>query len=390
MMGTPEFGENPSSRDRLSEVIIESLGDGVLIIDANGLIHRHNQRFLEMWGLESIPLGCLDSLTLAGAVKDQMKDPGTFLDQIREFASRENENDQLDLLEFKDGRILERRQRSLGDQGLELGRLLVFRDVTAQLKAEKSNRTLALQVQATQRLESLGVLAGGLAHEFNNLLMAILGNADLLEIESHLTSDGQAHLSEIRRASRRAADLCNQMLTYSGKGEFYLQKLDLAGVVKEMRGILDVTLGKKVALTCDFQKDLPLILGDVAQMRQVILNLVGNAADACLADQGGQVALRLFASHCDRSILDGCLSGSKAEPGLYICLEVADTGCGLSREQQARVFDPFYTTKFVGRGMGLSAVLGIAMGHGGAVCVKSQPNQGSAFSVFLPVAPSGD
>ncbi len=386
MKGEREVEKVLPSRDRLPEVIIESLGDGVLIVDDRGLVHRYNKRFVEMWGVDPLPTGIQDPVVLASMVKDQLVDPEAFMERTRAFAALDQGQEHVELLQFKDGRIFERRQRSLHDQGLNLGRLIVFRDVTAPHRTEESNRLLTQQVQATQRLESLGVLAGGLAHEFNNILMAILGNAELLTTELETTSDGQTYLSEISMASRRAADLCSQMLTYAGKGEFLLQKLDLTGIVREMRGILDVTLGKEVTLKCEYECALPTVLGDLAQMRQVVLNLVGNAADACLADGGGKVELQLFTQHCNRAFLDSCLSGKDAEVGPYVCLEVSDTGCGLDQQQQARVFDPFYTTKIVGRGLGLSAVLGIARGHGAAVCLKSSLGQGSTFSIFLPVA----
>ncbi len=386
MSGSLAAQESFFPRDRLSEVIIESLGDGILIVDNDGLVHRYNQRFVDMWGIEPLPAGIQDSVVLAQIVKNQLVDPEAFISRTKEFPALVDGREHVELLAFKDGRIIERRQCSLRDEGLNLGRLVVFRDLTEQYRAEESNRHLTRQVQATQRLESLGVLAGGLAHEFNNILMAILGNADLLGSELGPNSEGHDHLSEISTASRRAADLCRQMLTYAGKGEFSRQKLNMEAVIREMRGILEVTLGKKVQLECDFEPDIPAVQGDMAQMRQVVLNLVGNAADACLEEGGGHVHLKLFKRFCSRSFLDGCLSGKNAREGDYICLEVADTGCGLDVEQQARVFDPFYTTKFVGRGLGLSAVLGIARGHGGVVCLKSQPGTGSTFSVFLPVA----
>jgi len=384
MSGKSEAEDILPSRDRLSEVIIESLGDGILIVDGNGLVHRYNNRFSEMWGIDPLTSGIQDSLVLAQTVKNQLVDPEAFMKRTRSFAALEDGKEHVELLEFNDGRVFERRQRSLLDQGLNLGRLVVFRDVTEQHKAEESNRLLTQQVHATQRLESLGVLAGGLAHEFNNILMAILGNADLLVSELDETSEGQTSLSEIRTASRRAADLCSQMLTYAGKGEFQRQKLDMAEVIQEMQGILDVTVGKRIVFNCDFESNLPRIQGEMAQMRQVVLNLVSNAADACLTGDGGQVDLQLFTRHCSRDFLDGCLSGRHAQPGLFVCLEVRDSGCGLDTEQQARVFDPFYSTKFVGRGLGLSAVLGIARGHGGVVYLKSRLGLGSTFSIFLP------
>lgn len=372
------------TRERLWDVIIESLGDGVLIVDDCGLVHGYNQRFSEMWGVDPLPAGIQDPMVLAGMVKHQLADPEAFIENTRASASLEGYQEQVELLEFKDGRIFERRQRSLHEKKVNLGRLVVFRDVTGMRKAEQTNTMIREQVQATQRLESLGVLAGGLAHEFNNILMAILGNADLLAADIVPQSEGASYLSEIRTASHRAADLCSQMLTYSGKGECRHQNLNMSKIVKEMQGILDVTLGKKVVMNSEFEPDLPEIEGDLAQMRQVVLNLVGNAADACLTENGGRVDLQLFARHCSRSFLDNCLSGKNVQAGKYVCLEVSDTGCGLGIEEQARVFDPFYTTKFVGRGLGLSAVLGIARSHGGVVCLKSRLGQGSTFSVFLP------
>ncbi len=378
-------GSDLSSLDRLSEVIIESLGDGVLIVDKNGQVHRHNQRFTEMWGIDPLPGGVQDSLDLANLVKGQMRDPETFMESINSFARRKGNLEHVDLLEFLDGRIFERRQRSLIDQGLDLGRLLVFRDVTGQIQAEKSSRALACQVQATQRLESLGVLAGGLAHEFNNILMVIMGNADLLSAECGGSSTAQSHLSEISTASRRAADLCDQMHIYAGKGSSHREKLDLAKVVRDMRPILDITLGKKVELECKFPLELPLVMADITRIRQLVLNLVSNAADACMVVGSGRVDLRLFVRRCDQSFLRECPSTANAEPGNFVCLEVTDTGCGLDPVQQSRVFDPFYSTKFAGRGLGLSAVLGIVRSCKGAVKVQSQLKKGSNFSIFLPV-----
>ena len=378
------LGAGLSSLGRLSEVIIESLGDGVLIVDKNGLVHRHNKRFSEMWGIDPLPNGLQASLDLANLVKGQMRDPDAFMASIHTFSLRADNIEHVDKLEFLDGRIFERRQRSLCDEGLDLGRLLVFRDVTHQIQAEESSRALSGQVQAAQRLESLGVLAGGLAHEFNNILMVIMGNADLLTSECSGLPETQVHLSEINIASRRAADLCDQMHLFSGKSNSRLQNLDLATLVWEMRPILDVTLGKKVELECDFPPNLPWVKAEVTQMRQLVLNLVSNAADACLEKGSGRVDVRISTLHCDNAFFWDCLSGGKPTPGNYLCLEVSDTGCGLDANQQSRVFDPFYTTKFAGRGLGLSAVMGIVRGCKGAVKVQSKLHEGSRFSIYLP------
>ncbi|MCP4291900.1 MAG: PAS domain S-box protein [bacterium] len=375
-----------SSLKRLSEAIIESLGDGVLIVDKNGLVHKHNKRFREMWGIEPLPNGVQGALELARMVQNQMLFPDEFLQTIKSFETRDDAAEHFDLLEFKDGRVFERRQRSLRHQGLNLGRLLVFRDVTREKELEAASKALTLQVQTTQRLESLGVLAGGLAHEFNNILMVIMGNADILDLEIGALPKVKPHLSEIFTASRKAADLCDQMHSYAGKGNTLKENLDLSCVIKEMTGILDITMGKKVDLVCNFPEDLPDIKADVTKIRQLVLNLVGNAADACLEKKEGWVELGMIACHCDRSFLKHCLCGPDAEPGNYLCLKVMDTGCGIAQDQQQKVFDPFFSTKFAGRGLGLSAVLGIVRSLKGAVKLFSRPGEGSTFSIYLPVA----
>lgn len=377
----------PSGPGSMAEMIMDSLGDGVLIVDQKGLIQSYNGRFLTLWGLDSsVDRVGVDSGLLAHAVKNQLLDPEGFIAGIGAFAALDQGAERVDNLEFTDGRVLERRVRFLGQKGLESSRLLIFRDITEQVEAQKTNQALAEQVQSTQRLESLGLLAGGLAHEFNNILMVVLGNVDLMSDYDEDPADVREHLAEIRSASRRAVDLCEQMLTYAGKGGYLLQDLNLVEVVRQMRGILDLALGKETDLELAFSEPLPRVLGDADQMRQVILNLVSNAADACSGQDSVKVALSLFRRQCSQAFLDGCLSGEEAAAGAYVCLEVADNGCGLEPEQLNRVFDPFYTTKLAGRGLGLSAVLGIVRGHGGCVCVKSRPGRGSTFSVLLPIA----
>ena len=245
------------------------------------------------------------------------------------------------------------------------------------------HRRSEAQMQHTQKLESLGVLAGGIAHDFNNLLTAILGNLDLAMADLSPVAPGRPYLLEVEKAARRAADLCRQMLAYAGKGQFIVQRIDLSHLVQEMVYMLEVSASKKAALRYDLAPDLTLVEADAAQMRQVIMNLVVNASEA-IGDRPGVVAIATGVMHADRDWLADCLLGEGCAPGLYVFLEVSDTGCGMDAATRRRVFEPFFTTKFSGRGLGLAAVLGIVRSHHGAIRVASESGRGTSFRVLLP------
>ena len=258
-----------------------------------------------------------------------------------------------------------------------------FQDVTDQRQNEDLRQQLEVQVQQAQKLESLGVLAGGIAHDFNNLLTSILGNADLALSELSPLSPARGHLEEIEKTSRRAADLCRQMLAYSGKGRFVVQPLDLNHLVEEMTHLLSVSISKKAVMRFNFYKGLPTIMADATQMRQVVMNLIINASEA-IGDKSGVIAVTSGAMDCDAAYLATTFAGQHMAPGQYVYIEVSDTGSGMDQATIARIFDPFFTTKFTGRGLGLAAVLGIVRGHRGAIKVYSELGKGSTFKVLFP------
>jgi signal transduction histidine kinase len=270
-----------------------------------------------------------------------------------------------------------------GDQGEVKSVIEVARDITARKRAEEEQAKLREQMQEVQKLESLGVLAGGIAHDFNNLLMAILGNADLALFTLSPASPVRHNLEEIVRASQRAADLCRQMLAYSGKGRFVVGRYDLSEIVREMAQMLKISVSKKATLRYFFAPDLPPVEVDATQMRQVIMNLITNASEA-LGDQSGSISVYTGVMDCDRAYLADSYLDDKLPEGEYVYLEVADTGSGMDEETRRRIFDPFFTTKFTGRGLGLAAVLGIVRGHQGAIKVYSEVGRGTAFKVLLP------
>jgi len=278
-----------------------------------------------------------------------------------------------------------------GPNGSVVGTTGVARDVTKRklaeqkaLRAEEERRKLELSVLQAQKLESLGVLAGGIAHDFNNLLTTILGNADLARRELPSFAAATLYLDNIDRASRRAADLCGQMLAYSGKGRFVVQAVSLNELVSEMGNLLSVSTSKKAMLSCDFSDDLPSVMADATQVRQVVMNLITNASEA-IGDQSGTVGLRTGFVDCDEDYFADAVDDSEPHaPGRYAFVEVSDTGKGMDTETQSRIFDPFFSTKFAGRGLGLAAVLGIVRGHKGALKVSSQVGRGTTFRVLLP------
>ncbi|GLH71389.1 hypothetical protein GETHPA_29230 [Geothrix rubra] len=257
-----------------------------------------------------------------------------------------------------------------------LGYLL---DLTDRRQAEEA-------VRQAQKLESLGVLAGGIAHDFNNLLTAVLGNLNLAQMSLAKGNPAEPYLENMERGILRAAELTKQMLAYSGRGHFIVQFQNLNQVVQEFTHLLEVSISKKVALHFDLDPDLPPIEADAAQIQQVVLNLVTNAADA-IGDREGSIRIRTGLERLEGDpLLAAALPGQDLPAGAYVVLEVEDTGCGMNREVLDRIFDPFFTTKTTGRGLGLSALLGILRGHNAGLRIASEPGRGSSFQLYFPAA----
>lgn len=304
-------------------------------------------------------------------------------------------------------RNLERRERGIEEQHdfefiTRTGRRVITTMSTSPLYDADGNYSGALagvmdvterrrfehEMLHTQKLESLGVLAGGIAHDFNNLLQTIMGNAELAREDLDEDASAQQSLQEIQQAARRAANLCREMLAYAGKGQVQLEDVDFASLVAEMGEILQISHSKKAEFTLVVEPDLPLITGDAAQLGQVVMNLITNASEA-LEDKEGQVRVTVQAQDLDAVAAASRFPLATLEPGLHVLLTVSDNGCGMNSETLGRIFDPFYTTKFAGRGLGLAAVLGIIKSHGGAIAVKSAVGQGTTITVALPAHPEG-
>lgn len=244
-----------------------------------------------------------------------------------------------------------------------------FRDVSERKKAEAEVQDWEAQVQQAEKLKTLGVLAGGVAHDFNNLLTAFVGQLELAELELDDREAVKTLLHDAKESALEASELCDQLLTYAGKRTPENEVFDLNRLIKKMSQIMRVSLPKNVELVLELATELPNLNGDKSQLRQVVLNLLTNAAEAT-GDKGGTVLFRTY-----------------RKPNNRIALTVTDDGCGMDAETVSKIFDPFYTTKFTGRGLGLAAVFGIVEGHGGKITVKSKPGKGTTFVVVLPSEP---
>ena len=260
-------------------------------------------------------------------------------------------------------------------------------DIAAHKKSDDERRDMERQLLHAQKLESLGVLAGGIAHDFNNLLMAIMGNLDVALQDIEAGADGRSFIDEAMRAARRASELTQQMLAYSGRGKFLVRPIDLGAVIEAHLPLFRTAVGGRVTLDLEIAPTLPTVLGDAEQIQQALINLLTNAADA-IGEEPGVVRIVVRDEHLDADALADNQTFSPVAPGRFVTVSVLDTGCGMDAQTKARLFDPFFTTKFTGRGLGLPAVQGIMRGHKGGVFISSGPGSGSLVRLAFPASPA--
>jgi len=270
------------------------------------------------------------------------------------------------------------------EQGKALGLVGLAIDATERIEMEKEQQEISAQMEHMQRLESLGVLAGGIAHDFNNILTAIMGNASLAEADLAEDSPTLVRLRNIESGADRAADLCKQMLAYSGKGLFIVEPVNMSMLTREMASLLSVSISKNVTIEYRLDPDIPAIKADASQIQQIIMNLIINASEAIGEDTNGVITVSSGTIDIESGYYAGKCFGEPLHPGRHAYLETSDTGCGMTENILVRIFDPFFSTKFTGRGLGMSAVLGIVRSHRGALVINSDPGKGSTFRVLIP------
>ena len=264
------------------------------------------------------------------------------------------------------------------DRGQVRQMLGVSIDITEIRRSEEALRH-------SEKLEGIGLLAGGLAHDFGNLLTPVLGHAELLLRKLGAERSLRSHAEAIQHAAARAAELVEQLLVVSGRGEFEPRAVELDALVVEVAAMLEPMMPPDIALSTELAPELPPVAGDPLQLRQVILNLVGNASDA-LAGRGGSIVVRALPVEVDEALASVLELRERFAPGPAVLLEVEDDGPGMDEPTRARLLEPFFTTKPKGRGLGLASVVGIVRRHRGGLAVDSKPGRGTIFRILLPLA----
>ncbi len=372
--------EKLNASDRLLKTLIEATNTGYMMLSPEGVILEANEKYLRFFGVGKIAdlagrnietLVAEHHLSLLRASFARLQEEGLLRNLELDFRGGLNA-----IVPFE----LNARAEQMRD-GLRVH--LFFRDITTRRRALDERQLLERKLQETQKLESLGVLAGGIAHDFNNILTGILGHASIAADSLGGTSPLLPNLEQIQTAALRAADLCKQMLAYSGKGRFVVERYDLNNLLRDTVSLLELSVSKRARLEFDLAEDVLPVLADATQIRQVVMNLVMNASEA-VSESTGLIRVRSGAMLADSSYLQKAHASAGALPGKYAWFEIDDNGSGMTPEVLARIFDPFFTTKFTGRGLGLAAVLGIVRSHNGAMHVESTTGYGTRFRVLLP------
>ena len=282
----------------------------------------------------------------------------------------------------KDGRVfpvdVSANYVKIGDQELNFA---FSRDISGRKQSEDERHRIQEQMLQAHKLEGLGVMASGIAHDFNNLLTAMLGNASLARMELPENSPVDSYLDEIESAARSAARLTSQMLAYSGKGRFVIQPMRLDTVINETIHLTKAVISNNIDVVLDLKP--ASIAGDAAQCQQIIINLIANASDS-FKGEPGQIRVRTGVRTVDAANMYSSYIPDQLPGGKYAFLEVTDGGCGMSKETLDKIFDPFFSTKMTGRGLGLAAVLGIIRSHKGTIKVTSELGKGTSVEVLLP------
>ncbi len=261
---------------------------------------------------------------------------------------------------------------------------LVMSDITTRKRAEAEKAKIEGLLRQAQKLKTLGALAGGMAHDFNNLLATMVGNASLASMTVEPDSKVTSYMAAIEKAAMRAAKLTRQMLAYSGQGKYHHGEVDLNLMIRESLPFLSDGFPPQVIVHLVLSDRLPFVQGDSTQISEIMVNLLTNAVEAMEPARGGRLLVETRAECVDQGDIDRGSWVLPMTPGHFATLEVADEGIGMGPDVVEHLFEPFFSTKFTGRGLGLAEVIGVIRNHGGGIHVRSEPGKGSSFKIFLP------
>ncbi len=383
-----EFKRHHEEIDRLhrqNKLLLNSVGEGIFGVDRDGRVTFVNASAMRLlgWTLEELlgedlhgflyepaATGSRDHSRCAICTATQAGAAHRWV----EAAFRTRDGGSL-TVEFSSTSITE------GEQSV--GAVIVFQDISERKRAESERERLEGQIRQAQKLESLGLLAGGIAHDFNNVLVGILGNAFLALEQLAPDSSASVRIQRIVNAAQRASKIIQQIRAYSGRLSKEVTELDLNELVEETIDLVRTGIHKSVRLITDLQPDLSTLPADSGQVQQIIMNLLINAGEA-VGDRGGAITVRTRLERLSASALQQEFAGQAIEPGEFVRLEVRDDGCGMDSATLARVFDPFFSSKELGRGLGLAAVRGIVHAHFGGIRIHSRVGAGTTVSLVLP------
>ncbi len=359
----------------LLEATIESTTDALLVVDSAGFMVRMNNRFIQLWKIPESILAARDDAAALAFVLDQLEHPDEFIQKVEELYAHPDAESS-DTLIFKDQRVVERFSKPQRVDGKTVGRVWSFRDVTAQRQTEA-------QLRQSQKMEAVGSLAGGVAHDFNNILTVITGYVGFLQQDDAIAPSHRGDLLEIQKAAHRATMLTRQLLAFSRKQLLHLMPLDLGDIVRELQPMLRRLIGEDIQIDSQLAPDAT-ITADQCQLEQVLVNLAVNARDAM--PSGGRLTIQTEKLTLPAALAIG--AGGVVPNGIWVVLSVRDTGEGMPASTVERVFEPFFTTKAPGKGtgLGLATVYGIVKQCGGFIDVRSEVGMGTCFTIFLPAA----
>jgi len=364
----------------LEEVIYSVSPDTLVVIDSRRHIVRCNESLERVFGYRPHEVIGKPTEMLYSDRRSDPAHPG----EIREAMERDGYHVGLATGQTKDGRAVPL-EIITAPLSRHPGAVLVLRDISDRLKAQRRRRRVEARMQRYQKTESLGILADTLGRQFQSRVDTISESVAAAMAHAADDSDVAENLRKIQRVGEHSTGLCRELRTYAGGSQEEFKTVLPGSVVLDIGQLLEVALPKKAVLKFDLPPDVPAVEADIAQLHQVVMNLITNAGDA-LGEERGMITISAGAAWFDADGIAATDAVDDLAEGRYVFLRVADTGCGMNEETRRRIFDPFYTTKKTGRGLGLASVLGIIRRHQGTLLVESRPGEGTVFTVLLPAA----
>lgn len=362
---------------------LHSTADGILVVSNEGKIIASNSRFAEMWSIPpEIIVETTSDRELIAYILEQLEGPEGFCRKVD--ALYQSSAEDLEEICLKDGRVFERYTTPLIQNDIEIGRVWSFHDLTERKHAKEEKTKLEERLQQSEKMEAIGTLAGGVAHDFNNILTAIFGYAELAKADAKDYENLQKDLDEVLHGAERAKELVKQILTFSRSGDRELKPLKMQLIIAEALKLLRSSLPTTIAIKADINQDCPTVIADQTQLHQVVMNVCTNAYHA-MREKGGELGISLQSIELTH---EDIVNKIPLPPGSYIKLSISDTGTGMTSDVLDRIFEPYYTSKAKGEGtgLGLAVVHGIVSSYHGDINVYSEPGKGTTFNIYIPTA----